>query len=1543
MITEEIRSYEVSIWTLQDDFITVLKWSDVEHKGRIQNPNLAMADDGTQIFTFSIPMYYWQDNQFLENPIWYNTRNGNIMINLRKIKVIFNKQTPDEEVFEFLITKVNEVHEQDILTCEITCEGLAFHELGKIGYNYYLSYDEYYLDYKKAIEEGRTQPQNVQYWCNKIDLVPYPTEENPILNPRVWYYIIDMDWSSFEGGLNRSSSTVYEEMYTSAWTIDDGTDEIYPKALEAAKEKERTVEAQESNIYNITQEIAKQFGIYCRYVYEHDTNYHISARKIIFFNNFLHDKKVINFTYPYSSKRVSREIDSTDTITKMYVRSMSDDSTRLGEANISYCKANKMQENYVFNFDYLKETDAITKEQAEMIPKYEKDMFKINEELLPLYDIVAAYESEKVDLDAKKTTYTNAITLELEQIDSNSALALELIEKYSSEVPSTDATRYIAGHTDSNPDALIITQDKQSVYCINLNSAKKGIREDSVHIYRKYNTISHTLETEIPRTSYYFKYDDYGNPVAIYGIAPIMSQGTSTAVTNSRVYLTYEYEPQLYYDSIVKTWEEKLDHDQKALAEVDLKLDNDTEPYGLNQLLESTNNRIEELEAEKKRLIKEFDIMMGPALREGYWQPENYQDYSEKHHGTQVFKNDDDTNIASINTEDDFVIGWDPVLFDTEQDLYYESSVNLNRIYYPCINISECFYQIKELINGSLPVSVIFNNNCYCTPLTRDEFDEIVARDGQEYYIYDEDNVLHHYIYHEGDPPILQEVLFSDSLANIRSFTIGSEAQLAWVRTNAHIVYPALILTGVKNMSEKELNFMYNDGNLSIGIITTNVVNKNVEINIDTRITIGKTTHFWVFDTIDQRVWTDNTQTTISGFNGAGLEVVYPRIKFSSLMLKVNTGLYLTYNSQLLESVSEYYVNTRTIPERQYSPEYLVTIKPDVMMKYGEYDMSAATGTISIFDVTVGDLQVNYLLSNASTAIYLDALKIAKENAYPKVSYLLEPNILDKSLMRTLYNKLNYLVILNDVQLKFRNVYGYISHISLNLDQPQNDTVELKNYTSKFEDLFSQIVAQSEEMQRNENLLGPISRGVYSLSPTGFLSTLENNGDALIHFLEQKFLPSAAMTSYMANIFLEASNILSDANSQESHILSSENSAILSGFSSSIQEGLVPTIYRQEYTPTTFKQGDIWVQIVVDEQGNETEIARYSATCNSVNSKPGYGWVKTYGGSYASIESDTMSIDATTGSFDFSGTNTAMRINSDGVTIAVDATAVDTIASSGVSLQTNTSLGTRMMKDSLAISMERNDHVKSLSYDWNGLVLYQSDLLMSTPHFKINSSETGDVPLFYTWVNANNSISCDSNGVDIHGTFTGAVNATSFTTSSGNSIAWTSYISELAGWKVSSTHFGDTNSLITSKIGMMNSNTNGEVTFWAGGVYNGTGNGTPGFKVTNQGEVYIKKLKVYDNNQWKTIDLTTNFTDAVSYMSGTWNGTTKKLSATIGLYSTLTKVLEIDGSNIWQDGYDNAADAVTASTTYHISSGDHVTFKVPKNGGGTTTIHIYGD
>ena len=70
-----IRSYEVSIWTLQDDFITVLKYANLENKGQLKDGKLKLNVDGTQELTFTIPMYLYNpiNNRLEENPMWYNT------------------------------------------------------------------------------------------------------------------------------------------------------------------------------------------------------------------------------------------------------------------------------------------------------------------------------------------------------------------------------------------------------------------------------------------------------------------------------------------------------------------------------------------------------------------------------------------------------------------------------------------------------------------------------------------------------------------------------------------------------------------------------------------------------------------------------------------------------------------------------------------------------------------------------------------------------------------------------------------------------------------------------------------------------------------------------------------------------------------------------------------------------------------------------------------------------------------------------------------------------------------------------------------------------------------------------------------------------------------------------------------------------------------------------------------------------------------------------------------------------------------------------
>jgi hypothetical protein len=47
MINRDMRDYEVSIWTLQDSFITVLEHSGLENKGRILESRMILKDDGT--------------------------------------------------------------------------------------------------------------------------------------------------------------------------------------------------------------------------------------------------------------------------------------------------------------------------------------------------------------------------------------------------------------------------------------------------------------------------------------------------------------------------------------------------------------------------------------------------------------------------------------------------------------------------------------------------------------------------------------------------------------------------------------------------------------------------------------------------------------------------------------------------------------------------------------------------------------------------------------------------------------------------------------------------------------------------------------------------------------------------------------------------------------------------------------------------------------------------------------------------------------------------------------------------------------------------------------------------------------------------------------------------------------------------------------------------------------------------------------------------------------------------------------------------------
>lgn len=995
MAQHKKRSYEVSIWTLQDEFITVLKPSNVENKGQIEKAKPLIKDDGTREFSFSIPMYLYEGKEKIINPIWYNTQNGNIIEDMRKIKLTFNKDTDVIKTFEFLIIKVTESHEKDQLYCDIECEGLAFHELGKTGYKISLSSDDFYdEDYKwftKEVDSTGTiivpnEPHStLQYWMNKF--MDYKPSSGYIDNSK-WYYKIEMNWDAYSNTATgvRDSNKIYEDEYVSSW---NETETGYtPNQVEVAKEKERLVDLEESNIYNITQELAETFGVFVKYEYEHDENLHIVGRTIIFYNNYMkEDEGYIDLTYPYSTSAITRSRDGKDVTTKMYVRPADDESSASGLVTIMNVEANKSREDYLLNFDYLYSIGGITAEQYAEVPIYEKNVGACNRKLEAIEGPLLSLQGRVPELEAAVTLHTNAIQLDKERIDNSNDLLNQL----------TNGEGTITIDSSSPRTAILLqstkTDGNNSYY---INVTEHGVLTETVKIYRYYNFTSKNfnypdnysiiklrgksseIETGTPEN------DEFGNLIKISSLY----KGNNDS---SVVYLTFSYVPKLYYDRVKQTWEERLAKDEAELQKSQDELN-------------SVKNKILAYQTEynnwlrqKKEYISAFEKMMGPAIRESYWQPDDYHDYGDNYvdgdNCVDAFTFSGNPNTTIPGSSELTELLWDKKPFDDEQLGSYDVTVSQIVTYYPVIDLS-----------------------------------------GHEEYVKNNLNKLSFMFYDYRNPGL------EKTPRNIRNFPVGSLSQYGFAAID-NTVKPVLIITGVESCTqESRIRMTDNTYEPTVGVLTTTIEGSN----ITTTIAAGS--------------WQPTFLNT--GINGVftAINLVYPRIRIASLALKTSSDmLAITYNNVALKDYEDYYILTRddtTIEygDLQYSSSYYITFKPEAMLAQGGIDKA---------------VMIQFNISNADISIYLDAIKVLKENAFPKVSYTIDPSVVDENFSYTLYNQLNRICNINDNDLKFENIQGYISELELDCDNPENDKIEIKNYKTKFEDLFSSIVAQTEAMKKS--------------------------------------------------------------------------------------------------------------------------------------------------------------------------------------------------------------------------------------------------------------------------------------------------------------------------------------------------------------------------------------------------------------------------------------------------------------------------------------------
>lgn len=1055
MFKENLRPYEISLWTLQDSFITVLKSADVSSRGQIETPKCLVKDDGTQELNFSIPMYYRnEEGDFIENPIWYDVINGSLIVNLRKLKLIFNKgekgqngKPKKEEIFEFIITKVSETHTDGQLHCEVTAEGLAFQELGKVGYRISLSsqdfldeYQEWYdssvgtnteeesFDFPSEEAKNKAEPKNnIDYWCNKIFANSY------------WDYEIQMDWSGFDGvtaqltnevresrGLRRTDK-IYEEEYISSWEH-VGTEEngkLVPSNMEAFAEKLRLVDLEKSNMYNLTQNLAETFGVFCKYQYDYDENYHIIGKRCIFYNNFLSEKDgKLDIIYPYGTSKIVREIDSADVVTKMYVTPIEDTTTASGLVTIADVVANKSREDYILNFDYLYAIGTISQEQYDYIQDYERAIYLTNIELEPIASQMSNLQNELIKYEAQLKVAQEAKAQDLEQMEQAQKTIDEIMGEGNSylyknkEVPLRGVL--LKEEEPSTKYYIKITQegvDTKSEHKYPLTQWSETVETDEVGEdgKKKTETIAHTIWAKGIRLFYYkwkneatkekvlVAYDDdstqnpdkeegsQDNPHApASGIYPpsakldvddnqnlyrISNLELKPDALTSSYFVTCAYTPTLYYQNIYDTYERKLAKDEALEAEAEAKI------AEINATLKVLQALYKAILDKKADLVADFENLMGPALREGSWQADNYTDYGSKY-----------TQEITVGGTSETLLSfeWDSVAFDEEQLLYYEEGVEQNKTYYYAIDLSNCLEQIK---NNLQDLSFIYDQ------------------------VRSEDSTL------------------------IHQMTINSQAQFAFANLEG-VRKPLLLLLDKKFKKTDYSNFR-------LGTISSTTLNNPTTL-------VSLTDAHWI-----------STESLSSATQ------VFPRLKIASLGLKTSEDeLIIKYGNETLRNYYDYSVLVR-------GENHYITLKNELMLRGGI--------------INGKKFNVAYAISNASLSLYLDALEVSKTNAFPQVSYDLEVSALNKDFIDVIYQHLNRVVSITDTELKLDDVHGYISEIELNLENPWEDSVTVKNYKTKFEDLFSSIVASTEQMKTNSfaynNAAGAFTSGG-TLKPSVIQNTL---------------------------------------------------------------------------------------------------------------------------------------------------------------------------------------------------------------------------------------------------------------------------------------------------------------------------------------------------------------------------------------------------------------------------------------------------------------------
>lgn len=351
-------------------------------------------------------------------------------------------------------------------------------------------------------------------------------------------------------------------------------------------EKQRIIDIEKSNIFNITQELSEKFSVWPQFVYGY-INGVVTSRKIVFVEEIEVDAKY-SISYGINLTNIKKESDSDELVTKIIVEPIENSLEYGGAMSLSDAPQNLMMEDFLYNFDYYNECGYISDDDL----RYVKNElpFKIrdcNLQMIEASSLKLPYETQANEVQAQIEFYNAAISAKQ-----------QLKDKYTLLIASATAFTTI-----TNTSFTVTTINNGSTQYVDLTS-RKGVIDDAG--FKVYNSTGSVQITN------YSKIYDPDCPEFIKAIKFKDS-------TVNRARLSFYYNPTAYYTNASAFLNSSIGNYSTFVSSLNAT---NASLYGsINYYEDIINKKL----IDKQILIDDFEHAHHYLIKEGNWKDSDYR------------------------------------------------------------------------------------------------------------------------------------------------------------------------------------------------------------------------------------------------------------------------------------------------------------------------------------------------------------------------------------------------------------------------------------------------------------------------------------------------------------------------------------------------------------------------------------------------------------------------------------------------------------------------------------------------------------------------------------------------------------------------------------------------------------------------------------------------------------------------------------------------------------------------------------------------------